>query len=249
MNCQRFENVVSELARGQMMAAEQRGEALAHSDTCADCAARLRDEQMLTRGLQSLAAEMDTLAAPANVESKLLEAFRARQMVVPVTSRQWSSRYWLAAVAAVLLIAMSVVAVRWRSGVDTPKPTIAEAIPKRPVEQINKASDRPIEVVQSRGSDLAIHSVRKPVRRPSLRKATNAEVANHAGEIATDFIPLRYMNAASLQEGGQIVRVEVPRSALANFGLPVNMDRYNERVKADVLFGVDGLAHAIRFVQ
>ena len=57
------------------------------------------------------------------------------------------------------------------------------------------------------------------------------------------------MNAASLQDGGQIVRVELPRSALANFGLPVNMDRYNEKVKADVLFGVDGLAHAIRFVQ
>ena len=57
------------------------------------------------------------------------------------------------------------------------------------------------------------------------------------------------MNAANLQDGGQIVRVELPRSALANFGLPVNMDRYNEKVKADVLFGVDGLAHAIRFVQ
>jgi hypothetical protein len=57
------------------------------------------------------------------------------------------------------------------------------------------------------------------------------------------------MNVASLQEGGQIVRVEVPRSALANFGLPVNMERSNERVKADVLYGVDGLAHAIRFVK
>ena len=52
-----------------------------------------------------------------------------------------------------------------------------------------------------------------------------------------------------LWDGGQIVRVELPRSALANFGLPVNMDRSNEKVKADVLFGVDGLAHAIRFIQ
>jgi len=76
-------------------------------------------------------------------------------------------------------------------------------------------------------------------------------VANHATkEIATDFIPLSYMSAASLQqEGGQIIRVQVPRSALANFGLPVNMDRYNEKVKADVLYGVDGMARAIRFVQ
>ena len=56
MNCQRFESVVSELARGQMMAAEQRSEALAHSDVCDDCSARLGDEQMLTLGLQSLAS-------------------------------------------------------------------------------------------------------------------------------------------------------------------------------------------------
>ena len=63
------------------------------------------------------------------------------------------------------------------------------------------------------------------------------------------FIPLSYMSAASLQDGGQIVRVQLPRSALANFGFPVNMDRYNEKVKADVLFGVDGTARAIRFVQ
>jgi len=89
----------------------------------------------------------------------------------------------------------------------------------------------------------------KRVRPPRLRSSESAQVATLRPEIATDFIPLRYMNAANLQEGGQIVRVELPRSALANFGLPVNMDRYNERVKADVLYGVDGLAHAIRFVQ
>ncbi len=68
-------------------------------------------------------------------------------------------------------------------------------------------------------------------------------------EIATDFLPLSYGAATNLEEGGRMVRVELPHSALATFGLPVNMDRANERVKADVLFGVDGLAHAIRFVR
>jgi len=88
----------------------------------------------------------------------------------------------------------------------------------------------------------------KHVRHASAPRPENPPLANHA-EIATDFIPLSSMTAVNLQDGGQIVRVELPRSALANFGLPVNMDRYNEKVKADVLFGVDGLAHAIRFVQ
>src|SRR6185503_8348958 len=112
MNCQRFETVVSELARGQMMAAEQRTEALAHSDACDDCAARLDDEQMLTLGLQSLAAELESQEAPREIEAKLLAAFRARDVVVPIKKRQsnsWaSSRYWLAAIAAMLLIAISV---------------------------------------------------------------------------------------------------------------------------------------------
>ena len=53
---------------------------------------------------------------------------------------------------------------------------------------------------------------------------------------------------ANLDAGGQIVRVELPRTTMANFGLPVNMERSDERIKADVLLGVDGLAHAIRFV-
>ena len=124
MNCQRFENVVSELARGQMMAAEQRGEALAHSETCEKCAARLRDEEMLTRGLQSLAAEMETLGAPAAVESKLLEAFRNRHVVTPIASRRSNSRYWAAAIAAMLLIAISVVVFRWNKAADEPRQAV-----------------------------------------------------------------------------------------------------------------------------
>ena len=78
MNCQRFESVVSELARGQMMAAEQRGEALAHSDACEECAVRLRDEERLTSGLKSLAREMDALGAPPAIEAKHLAEFRNR---------------------------------------------------------------------------------------------------------------------------------------------------------------------------
>jgi hypothetical protein len=252
MNCQKFESVVSALARGQMMAAELRGEALAHVDACADCAMRLRNEEMLTRGLQSLAAEMGSLAAPASLEASLLMAFRARQAVVPIPKKQSRSYYWVAAVAAMLLIAISVFVFRWTN---------------RPVEDPRQANrqeelQRKPQVVESPAPQFANNGPvpdddvlpvsPKPRRnRPfNPRRAPNAQVANHVtNEIATDFIPLSYMSTAGLQDGGQIVRVQLPRSALANFGFPVNMDRYNEKVKADVLFGVDGTARAIRFVQ
>jgi len=252
MNCQKFESVVSELARGQMMAAEQRGEALAHSDACEDCATRLRDEQMLTRGLHSLAVEMEASEAPAMIEANLLMAFRARQSVVttPVARRRSQSAYWLAAVAAMLLIAISVFMFRWANRtVDEPRQANRLEEPQQkpqPVVESQLAKDSTIqddEVLPQRQKPRRIHPA-------SQRRPASAQVANHVtNEIATDFIPLGYMNAASLQDGGQIVRVQLPRSALANFGFPVNMDRYNEKVKADVLFGVDGTARAIRFVQ
>ena len=117
----------------------------------------------------------------------------------------------------------------------------------------SKSNEQLAHDVEKPSVDYLLPQPSKPKRiRPvSLRRPNNAAVANHATkEIATDFIPLSYMSAASLQqEGGQIIRVQLPRSALANFGLPVNMDRYNEKVKADVLYGVDGMARAIRFVQ
>ena len=253
MNCQRFDSVVSELARGQMMAAGQRGEALAHSETCERCAARLRDEEMLTLGLQSLAAEMETLGAPAAVESKLLEAFRTRHVVTPIASRRSNASYWAAAIAAMLLIAISVVVFRWSNSADEPrevvKQTEPQAIPENKVPE-NKPAEQFTADVQEHEDLLPQRVKPKRVRNSGVRRPASAQLANHVNnEIATDFIPLSYMSAASLQEGGQIVRVQLPRSALANFGLPVNMDRYNERVKADVLFGVDGRAQAIRFVQ
>lgn len=67
-------------------------------------------------------------------------------------------------------------------------------------------------------------------------------------EVATDFLPLTYVDPAS-QQSGQIVRVKMARSTLIAFGVPMNMERSGELIMADVLVGDDGLPRAIRFVQ
>ncbi len=196
------------------------------------------DEETLTSSLQLLAEEMESLNAPPEVEQKLRAAFRARKVV----ARRSYVNYWVAGIAAILLIAISVIALRWR----TEQPRQINAVVTKP--QPAKQEPRVIESPAPKQEDEVV-AVEKP-RRRSVRRAPRSEVANHTTrEIATDFMPLGYLNPATLQDGGQIIRVELPRSTLVNFGLPVNMDRYHEKVKADVVLGVDGLAHAIRFVQ
>lgn len=203
------------------------------------------DEETVTSSLRLLAEDMESLNAPPAIEQKLREAFRAQKVVRPVWRRR--APYWLAAVAAMILIVISVIAIRSRT--DSPKPSIAlqTQIKEQPVPQEQR--EEPKLAVDQQQPKQQQQIVQKQ-RRPAPRRVPNNEVANHVNrEIATDFMPLGYLNASTFQEGGQIVRVELPRSTLVSFGLPVNMDRYHEKVKADVFIGVDGLAHAIRFVK
>ena len=120
-----------------------------------------------------------------------------------------------------------------------------------PRQPVPAPTIEPKEVEYQAGNQEPKRQTPKPIRRNAVnRKAPETQVAHHpTNEIATDFVPLGDMNSVFLQDGGQIVRVKLRRSALVRFGIPVDMDRYNENVKADVLIGVDGLARAIRFVQ
>jgi len=80
-------------------------------------------------------------------------------------------------------------------------------------------------------------------------RADNEAARPAATESVTDFMPLTAGAPAPPLESGQLVRVELPRSALASLGLPVNVERAHEPLKADVLLGGDGQARAIRFVR
>ena len=85
-------------------------------------------------------------------------------------------------------------------------------------------------------------------RRPQ-KAAPVVDNADAATEIATDFIPLIQGDNLTLLEEGRLMRVELPRTTLLEFGLPMNPERVEERIKADVVIGSDGLARAIRFVR
>jgi hypothetical protein len=89
------------------------------------------------------------------------------------------------------------------------------------------------------------------VRNAGRSKPAAEDISKPAAdaEIATDFIPLMNRETLAQMDGGQVMRVELPRSALMSFGLPMDMERATERIKADVVVGNDGLARAIRFVR
>jgi hypothetical protein len=69
-------------------------------------------------------------------------------------------------------------------------------------------------------------------------------------EVVTDFLPLPFSSVPTSTT--HVVRLEVPRSALASFGLgsfEAVDPSASTTVLADVLIGDDGLARAVRFVR
>ena len=68
-------------------------------------------------------------------------------------------------------------------------------------------------------------------------------------EIATDFLPLTDQSTWPRREQMQAVRVQLPRTVLARFGLPMSLERAAEPIQAELLIGADGLTRAIRFIQ
>src|SRR5438132_1276091 len=116
MNCQRFEGLVNDVAREKMMDAALQHEALKHTAKCAACAARLNDERALTHQLRVVALTAKTISASEKVEARLLAAFDAQTFVRAQPIRLASeTRYWLAAIAAVLVIVCGLFVTRfWR---------------------------------------------------------------------------------------------------------------------------------------
>jgi len=241
MNCQTFSELASDIARDQMMDAAARAQALAHARDCSICAAWMNAQQHLTADLREFVSASRDQTASTVVWENLSAAFDTRAVSYITTSRR-RRIYAAGAIAAMLILTFAVVGlVRQRQSTNV-KGSIAATFTRLPPSQTNS---------ESREKNIIIEVKKKaqvtPHRHSVARQGLTLEV-NQPKEIATDFIPLTYGDT-EVGSDAQVVRVELPRSAMASFGLPVNMDRADQRVKADVLLGADGLARAIRFVQ
>jgi hypothetical protein len=82
-------------------------------------------------------------------------------------------------------------------------------------------------------------------------RPANVQSANGNTETFTDFMPLMYGDVPATES--HLVRLEVPRMALASFGVTpreaIDADAARRTVIVDVLVGEDGLARAVRFLQ
>jgi len=177
--------------------------------------------------------------APERVEQRLVAAYRGRRRARRIG--------WTVAATG---IAAALAVVGWMGGRTAKAPPLWAGRAVSPLQARRQAKEQwsPYPAISS-PARLRPWSSLPPIPAP----APVVKVARHvhrrkprSAEVTTGFLPL---DAAPMElNGGEVVRMEVPRSTLTLFGLPMDVRRASVPVQADVLFGEDGMAHAVRFV-
>jgi hypothetical protein len=184
-------------------------------------------------------------------------AARSRLETRSIRAQISNWRRWALAAAAAILIAFGFII--YRAIQNRPqKPNGAIVIKENESQKANgvvvKKSAAPKPSVEPEEQVVKKKRAPRPLRhnRPLIDEpiiAVSMPVYGKRSEYATDFIPLSYGGVQKPMESGEVVRLEIPRSALIAFGLPVNVEQADALVEAELLLGEDGMARAIRFLR
>jgi len=140
-------------------------------------------------------------------------------LLASLPRRQWT---WIAGAAGILVVAAAA--------------TTMAVLRRDPAPTAPEVAAKPAPVVVAESPQPLSQAPRRAALQP-------------AREIRTAFLPLLDGDDLDVLDGSHLVRVRLPRSAMASLGLPISETRAAEPVHADVLLGADGLARAIRFVE
>jgi hypothetical protein len=224
MDCVTFENIVHDLDRPGTQGAAQCESALAHAESCHKCATLLTQVEWLDFSMLKFAEIVERWQASPRVEAAVLEQFRRTKDLA--ARRQIGWRLAALATAAVLFLALGLV-LRHRG--------------------LSSVPDAPSVVMQS-APDASVSKPSVAHLQPAAPDLNDADDADETTDAAS-FLRLPYADDSDSVDGGAIVRVELPRTALASFGLPVADSGDTQRILADLIVSADGTPEAIRLVS
>ncbi|MGH8115239.1 MAG: hypothetical protein ACREPS_09350 [Rhodanobacteraceae bacterium] len=229
--------MLADLDRPGVLTAELREQALAHAEGCVECGQLLTETESLDWELRRLRVREANAQPPGQVDARLLMAFQQHKAGV---ARRSTRRYAAAiGIAATALLAVGL----WMYGrsVDSTQTRIAKDVGGQ------VAAPRKIEANNARLSpEAALH---RGGTAELARGAASSAPSQLASEDASAFIPLPDADYPISLDDGAVVRVVMPRAALASFGLPVEAMEGDGTVRADLIVSADGTPQAIRLVS
>lgn len=260
MTCRDYESSLLDRARG-VLAPEAARALEEHLRHCQACAARLDGEIALTADLRALAAATAGMGPSECLEETLLEQFsshsrpragatmKASEVAAPAAAARPAARWrgWLAAAAAVLVMAGAAAAWRLvlRPATDQAGGRVSSALPATRSFGPTAIAARLVSLPRERPVGTAAASRGPAVDRRSSRASASGSVRR--ADQAVQFVAWPGAAALPPLESGEVLRTDLPASVLPLLGLQQPAPA-RSRVPADIIVGQDGMARAVRVV-
>ena len=222
MDCAQFESIVHDIERPGTQGFALREQALAHAESCSQCAQLMTESESLDAGLQAIIHAAAAEKAPAALADALLAEFRRQKALV--VARRVRRQVAALSTAAAVFLAAGLSLHDWSTH---RRPILGPHVAGLP--------------------NTPAHTTVTPAAGVTAGNS-GYEIDGDDSEYAGSFTPLPYADDPSAIEDGAVVRVVMPRAALASFGLPVAAMDGDGTVRADLIVSADGTPQAIRLV-
>ncbi len=219
VKCREVPERLVDFARGRGLSGAERAELDAHLASCEGCRLALRRQVRLTTAMNAMVAETARAEVPGGVERVLQAEFAAAHR-----PRRVSFGYAVVGGAMAAMLALV-----WFVG---NRPTV-QVRPHAPVE----ATAVPVPPTET----VAVARTVRPVVRRRVTKEKPAQ--------EQPFVAIPYTMPLDPYERADVMRVDLPVTALIAAGFSTSMMDPGATARADVLVGQDGRARAIRLVS
>jgi hypothetical protein len=214
----------------------------------------LDDDRLVGEALEALAQDTEHIEAPPAVEARLRAAFRssagsAPAPAPPSRSNAWK---WVATVGvAAGLVWVAYAATRTEPPSTVPAREVAGG--EAPAVSAPRESAPPVARIAPappRAPRVASRvDVARPVRVAANEPSRASQRAARPAPRVERFEPLYPGDPLADLDAVHLVRVSVPRSALATLGWPSRPGARDDRVELDAMVGPDGMTRAVRFIS
>jgi hypothetical protein len=216
-----------------------------------------REEARAVEALKALAAHDAPVGASSITRQRVMTEFRARK----VRHSRRNATLWVLATAAALIVTAVALRIEAPQNLEVAGPVMdpksdSEQPPLEAPTVTAQAKPAPGVGRPESGSEPKKKTIRKSARPVLARRGDSTHPADVAiaqggasqdSDVVTEFFPL--VTPVLPFERGQLLRVNLPASAMQMVGFPVREDRMAQPVQADVLVGEEGIPRAIRFVK
>jgi hypothetical protein len=190
----------------------------------------------LTRMLRALAVEDERLQASPHVRTTVMGAWDRLSPDARPWSRRLRRSLTLSVATGSLVAAAVAVVLMYRAPTESSRPVPAAA---HPVEDSHVVT----RVPSVDSEPIPIRDARQPQRPSPLRRQQNqAHVPSRDRQAALVLV----MDPTFDETTASIVRLHVPRTALATLGMGLDEPGVSDSIEVEILVGEDGVARTIR---